>query len=70
MERAKNHIDWKFQVLRVKFNDVHVMQWENVVLTKGPEFIELTKAYRKSANLYKKKNISWWVTRIISIASR
>ncbi|CAL8115614.1 unnamed protein product [Orchesella dallaii] len=61
VENGKNHIDWNFRVLRVKFDNVHVMQWKNVVITKSPEFLELTKAYRKSANLSKKKNLSWRV---------
>lgn len=60
VERGKNHIDWSFRVLRVKFDNVHVMQWENVVISKSPEFLDLTKAYRKSANLSKKKNIAWY----------
>jgi hypothetical protein len=51
--------DWNVKCLKVKFDGVSVMRWDEFVLCKGTSYQELSKSYRKSAELTQKKNIAW-----------
>jgi hypothetical protein len=51
--------DWNLKQLKVNFDGIHVMQWDEFVMCKGTTYHELTKGYRKSAGLSQKQNIAW-----------
>lgn len=60
VEKGNNTFDWNVKTLKVKFDGVHVMRWDEFILCKGSNYQELTKSYRKAAGLTQKSNIAWY----------